>query len=117
MKYCPKNCLILSIYYSLLYRENQYGAYNPFSNPAYITPITPGVFTYEEGAVTAPWNVLSTDYVNYAVTLSCVHGNDGYGILTRTPTIQPQSIPLAYAALEANNLSPLSLIQTTRVNC
>ncbi|XP_072391124.1 apolipoprotein D-like [Diabrotica undecimpunctata] len=77
--------------------------------------------TFHNPEVTAPYWVLSTDYENYSVVLSC---DKAFGItaetvwiLTRAQNPSQDIIESALNVVKKNNLSDSLLIQTDQENC
>ncbi|XP_050510924.1 apolipoprotein D [Diabrotica virgifera virgifera] len=77
--------------------------------------------TFHNPEVTAPYWVLSTDYENYAVVLSCdtVLGITGetVWILTRAQNPSQDIIDAALDVVKKNNLSESLLIKTDQETC
>jgi lipocalin len=71
-----------------------------------VTHEKPGVLTFHMFFLTAEFNVLDTDYTNYAIVYSCknLYVTDPYRfawILTRRPTLTTQEKKAIYAKAEA----------------
>jgi len=62
------------------------------------------------------YHVLKTDYVNYAVVVSCFVPGKRVWILSRLKTLDQRHLDEAFAVLEANKMSPSLLTQSDQ-NC